>query len=199
MILAFAAKLGLLAQVTALATTAAPAAPKAAPIRVWIADSTVYVRLRDPGYLTVLHVDPVGRIRVLFPFNPDDDAAAPGAATFELAAPTGTEGGTGTILAARSRHPLQVAGLRAGPFWDYDNGMLFQPTAGDPLAALLDIADRMADARPFDFDVTTYRTGGSVATRDPQLTTPVCLTCVRSHSVEQQSTVAIDQSNSVDC
>ena len=197
MILAFAAKLGLLAQVTALATTSAP---KAAPIRVWIADSTVYVRLRDPGYLTVLHVDPVGRIRVLFPFNPGDNAAAPGAATFELAAPIGTEGGTGTILAARSRRPLQLAGLSTGPFWDYDHGMLFQPTAGDPLAALLDIADRMADGRPFDFDVTTYRTGaGPVATRDPQLTTPLCLTCVRSRSVEQQSTVVIDQSNRVDC
>jgi hypothetical protein len=195
MILAFAAKLGLLAQVATLAT--APA-PKAAPIRVWIADSTVFVKLRDPGYLTVLHVDPVGRIRVLFPLNPDDNAAAPGGATFELAAPVGAEGGTGTIVAARARAPLQVAGLRAGPFWDYENGMLFQPTAGNALAALLDIADRMADGRRFDFDVTTYRTGGPVAARDPQLTTPVCLGCVRSHTAPQ-STVVINQSNIVDC
>jgi hypothetical protein len=196
MILALAAKLGLLAQVTALATTAAPAAP----IRVWIADSTVYVRLRDPGYLTVLHVDPVGRIRVLFPPNPDDPAAAPGGGTFELAAPVGPEGGIGTIVAARSPWPLQVAGLRAGPAWDYDHGMLFQPTAGNAVAALLDIADRMAGGHRFDFDVTTYRTeGGPMAARDPQLTTPVCLSCVRSYPVDQQSTLVIDQSNSVDC
>lgn len=188
--------LALLAQAAALPTTAAP---KAAPIRVWIADSTVYVSLRDPAYLTVLHVDPVGRIRVLFPFNPDDNAAAPGGGTFELAAPVGREGGTGTIVAARSGWPLQVAGLRAGPVWDYDHGMLFQPTAGNAVAALLDIADRMAAGRPFDFDVTTYRTGGLVAAQDPQLTTPVCLTCVRSYPVEQQATVVIDQSNSVDC
>ena len=187
----------LLAQAVALA---AHPAPKAAPIRVWIADSTVYVRMRDPGYLTVLHVDPVGRIRVLFPFNPDDDAAAPGGATFQLAAPVGAEGGTATIVAARSSRPLQVAGLRAGPFWDYGSGMLFQPTAGNGAAALLDIADRMADGRSFDFDVTTYRIGREpLAARDPQLTTPVCLTCVRSYPVELQSTVAIDQSNSVDC
>jgi len=187
----------LLAQAVALA---AHPAPKAAPIRVWIADSTVYVRMRDPGYLTVLHVDPVGRIRVLFPFNPDDNAAAPGGATFQLAAPVGAEGGTATIVAARSSRPLQVAGLRAGPFWDYGSGMLFQPTAGNGAAALLDIADRMADGRSFDFDVTTYRIGrGPLAARDPQLTTPVCLTCVRSYPVELQSTVAIDQSNSVDC
>lgn len=174
-------------------------APVPAPIRVWIAESTVYVSLRDPGYLTVLHVDPVGRVRVLFPVTPDDDAAAPGGSTFELAAPAGTENGTGTIVAARTRRPPQVAGLRAGPAWDYDHGMLFQPTAGNPLAALLDIADRMADGRPFDFDVTTYRIGGPVAAQDPQLTTPICLTCVRSLTVEQPSTVVINQSNIVDC
>jgi hypothetical protein len=197
MILASAGTLALLAQA---ATLAAHPAPKAAPVRVWIADSTVYVRLRDPGYLTVLHVDPVGRIRVLFPFNPDDNAAAAGGATFQLAAPLGAESGTATIVAARSSRPLQVAGLRAGPFWDYGSGMLFQPTAGNGVAALLDIADRMADGGAFDFDVTTYRIGrGPLAARDPQLTTPVCLTCVRSYAVEQQSTVAIDQSNSVDC
>lgn len=195
MILAFAAKLGLLAQAAALPTTAAP---KAAPIRVWLSDSTLYVRLRDPGYLTVLHVDPVGRIRVLFPLSPDLGAAVPGGATFEVGALVNVEAGTGTILAARSGRPLQVAGLRAGPFWDYDNGLLFQPTAGDPLAALLDIADRMADGRPFDFDVTTYRTGGPLAARDPQLTPPVCLGCARSHTVEQ-STVVINQSTIVDC
>jgi hypothetical protein len=194
MILAFATRLGLLAQVTALAPT-----PRAAPIRVWIADSTVYVRLRDPGYLTVLHVDPVGRIRVLFPLHPDDTAAAPGGGTFALAAPAGRERGTGTIVAARARQPLQVAGLRAGPAWDYDHGLLFQPTAGNAVAALLDIADRMADGRAFDFDVTTYRTGGLVAAQDPQLRTPVCLTCVRSYPMEQQSTVVLDQSNTVDC
>jgi len=197
MILASAGTLALLSQAVALA---AHPAPKAAPVRVWIADSTVYVRLRDPGYLTVLHVDPVGRIRVLFPFNPDDNAAAPGGATFQLAAPVGAESGTATIVAARSSRPLQVAGLRAGPFWDYGSGMLFQPTAGNGAAALLDIADRMADGGAFDFDVTTYRIGrGPFAARDPQLTTPVCLTCVRSYPVELQSTLAIDQSNSVDC
>jgi hypothetical protein len=188
------------ALLTQAATLAATPAPQAAPIRVWIADSSVYVRLRDPGYLTVLHVDPVGRVRVLFPVNPDDNAAAPSGTTFELAAPAGTENGIGTIVAARTRRPLQVAGLRAGSSWDYNDGLLFQPTAGNPLAALLDIADRMADGGRFDFDVTTYRIGGGpVAAQDPQLTTPVCLGCVRRVSVEQPSTVALNQSNVVNC
>jgi hypothetical protein len=192
MILTFA----LLAQVTVLA--AAPA-PKAAPIRVWLGDSTLYVSLRDPGYLTVLRVDPVGRIRVLFPLSPDWDGAIPGGATFEVGTLVGGEDGTGTILAARSRWPFHPAGLRVGSSWDYDNAMLLQPTAGDPLAALLDIADRMADGRPYDFDVTTYRTGGPLAARDPQLATPVCLGCVQRRPVEQQTGVVIDQSNTVDC
>jgi hypothetical protein len=186
----------------ALLTQAAPFPAAPAPIRVWIAESTVYVSLRDPGYLTVLHVDPVGRVRVLFPLTPDDNAATPGGSTFELAAPAGAENGTGTIVAARTRRPLAVAGLRAGSAWDYDHGMLFQPTAGNPLAALLDLADRMADGRPFDFDVTTYRIGGGgpVAAQDPQLTTPVCLRgCVQRLTVEQQSTVVINQSTVVDC
>jgi hypothetical protein len=196
MILAFASTLGLFAQAAALVTTPAP---KAAPIRVWIADSTVYVSLRDPGYLTVLHVDPVGRIRVLFPLSPDINAAVPSGATFELGVLVDGERGTGTILAARSSRPFQAAGLSTGSFWDYDHAWLFQPTAGNPLAALLDIADRMTDGLPYDFDVATYRTGGTLAAQDPQLMPPVCLGCVRNHPVEQQSTVIIDQSNSVDC
>jgi hypothetical protein len=183
----------------ALLTQAAALAPAPAPIRVWIAEATVHVSLRDPGYLTVLHVDPAGRVRVLFPLRPDDNAATPRGFTFELAAPAGADNGTGTIVAARTRRPLQVAGLRAGSAWDYDHGLLFQPTAGNPVAALLDIADRMADGRPFDFDVTTYRIGGPVAAQDPQLTTPVCLACVRRLTVEEQSTVALNQANVVTC
>ena len=196
MILSLTATLGLFTQAAALPTTAVPTT---APIRVWRTDSTLYVRLRDPGYLTVLHVDPVGRIRVLFPLSPELDAAVPSGATFELDVLVDGERGTGTILAARSSRPFQAAGLAAGSSWDYDHAWLFQPTAGNPLAALLDIADRMADGRPYDFDATTYWTGGALAARDPQLMPPVCLGCVRSQPLEQPSTVVIDQSNTVDC
>jgi hypothetical protein len=192
MILALAGTLGLLVQANAPATTTAP---KAAPIRVWLADSTVYVSLRDAGYLTVLQVDPVGRIRVLFPLRPDEPAAVPGGPTFEVRAPMDGDGAIGTIVAARSRWPFQAAGLRTASTWDYDGALLFQPTAGDPLAALLDIVDRMADGRPYEFDVTMYRPGRTLAPRG-------CLGCVRSHApddVEQQANVVIDQSNTVDC
>jgi hypothetical protein len=161
--------------------------------------------VRDAGYLAVLHVDPTGRVRVLFPRHPDAAAAVPAGATVELAVPAGSEGGIGTILAARARAPLQVGDLRAGASWDYDNGLLFAPTAGDPLAALLDLADRLTGGRPYDADVRTYRTGGPLPARDPQLITPVCLGCVRSRPAEPapappiiQST-SISQPNGVDC
>src|SRR6266540_1217777 len=44
------------------------------PVRIWRADSTVYVTLRQPGDLLVLHVDAIGRIQVLLPAGPDDDS-----------------------------------------------------------------------------------------------------------------------------
>src|SRR5207249_2099942 len=38
------------------------------PVGVWRSDSTLYVTLRQPGDLLVLHVDAIGRIQV--PFQP---------------------------------------------------------------------------------------------------------------------------------
>jgi len=162
-------------------------------------DSTAYVTLRDAGYLTVLQVDPVGRIRVLFPLSPDDNAAVPAGSTFEVGIPVDGDGAIGTVVAARSRWPFQAAGLRTASSWDYDGALLFQPTAGDPLAALLDVVDRMADGRPYEFDVTRYRPG-------PILAPLGCLGCVRHRPVETpppappviQST-SVSQANSVDC
>jgi hypothetical protein len=193
--------LGLLAQATVLATTGAPRGAPApvAPVRVRLNDSTAYVTLRDAGYLTVLQVDPVGRIRVLFPLSPDDNAAVPAGATFEVGIPADGDGAIGTVVAARSRWPFQAAGLRTASSWDYEGALLFQPTAGDPLAALLDIVDRMADGRPYEFDVTKYRPG-------PILAPLGCLGCVRHRPVETpppappviQST-SVSQANSVDC
>jgi hypothetical protein len=213
MIISLATSLGLLAQAPAVSARTPD------PIRVWLTDTTagararVHVHLAGAAYLTVLHVNPDGRIRVLFPRRPDDRAWVPGGATFEVAVDGegGGRGGgaTGTIVAAQSRWPFRVAGLRADVEggWDYEKGLLFQPTAGDPLAALLDIADRMTDGRPYAFDVATHRTGGTVAARDPQLVTPVCLTCVRPRraadnpatlTVTQSSTV-MTHANAVDC
>jgi hypothetical protein len=89
-------------------------------VRVWVSDTLyqvgagarVYVQLREPGYLVVLHIDAMGRIRVLYPAAPGDQVVVPAAAPFEVAG-TGDSitfrvetRGRGTLLAARSPHPL---------------------------------------------------------------------------------------------
>ena len=70
-----------------LLVSAAPAQPAAAtrddpPIRLWISNdrrflpgdrAKVQVQTEYDGYLIVLHVDPEGRLRVLFPLDPDKD------------------------------------------------------------------------------------------------------------------------------
>ena len=38
-------------------------------------NARVYVETARDGYLIVLHADPQGRVRVLFPLDPSDDAA----------------------------------------------------------------------------------------------------------------------------
>ena len=84
MVLPLVVKLGLIAQTPALSTAGAQTAPTltAASVRVWLSDSNyqvgararVFVNLRDPGYLVVLHADAAGRIRVLFPLSPDESS-----------------------------------------------------------------------------------------------------------------------------
>src|SRR5256712_6840926 len=149
------------------------------PVRVWRADSTVYVTLREPGHLMLLHVNAIGRILVLFPSAPGDSTAITGDAPVAVPLPPAAQGYPSTFVAVRSRWPFEFTALRAGSTWNYQDAFLLQPTAGDPLAALLDIADRVTDGRPYDYGVVTYSKGGTVAAHATPLTPPVCLSCVR--------------------
>ena len=109
----------------------------------------------------------------------------------------------GTVVAVRSRTPLRFDDLRTDTGWDYANALLFQPTAGNPLAALLDIADRMTGGARYQYDAATYRTpqtsrtlavqdevpwtgNGSGGSYYPEVAAP-----------QQMAVVA--QTNSVDC
>ncbi|HEY6109836.1 MAG TPA: DUF4384 domain-containing protein, partial [Gemmatimonadales bacterium] len=145
----------------------------------------VYVALRDTSHLVVLHVDPSGRIRVLFPRSPTQSDLVPGGETFAVG---GIEEGLtfrvpgpgiGTILAVRAsaRTPFRFDGLTAGNGWDYEHALLLQPTAGNPYAALLDIADRIANGEAYNYDLTGYRTPGAIASRRLQADT-VCFNCL---------------------
>lgn len=178
------------------AVLASHPAPKPAPIRVWRADSTVYVALRNPGHVLLLHVDASGRIRVLFPAAPDDSSTVSAGAPLAVALPPVAEG-AGTFLAVRTRWPFAWSALRSGSEWDYAKAWLLQPTAGDPLAALLDIADRVTDGRPYDGGQVTYSRGGTVVARGPAVQPDVCFTCYRR--VAPAPAAATAPTNTVDC
>jgi hypothetical protein len=180
--------LGLLTQ-TAVAPTTVRSDTLA--VRVWLPDTVrpvgdpvqVYVALRDTSHLAVLHVDASGRIRVLFPRNPTDPDLVPGGETFAV---TGSEDGAtfrvpvpgmGAVVAVRSWAPFRFDGLSAGGRWDYEHALLLLPTAGSPLAALLDIADRISAGEGYNYDLAEYRTPGAVATRAAARDS-VCFSCL---------------------
>jgi len=169
------------------------------PVRIWRADSTVYVALRQPGDLLVLHVDAIGRIQVLFPAGPDDDSGMLSNDTLvAIPLPPAAEGNPATFVAVRSRWPFEFAALRAGSAWNYNGALLLQPTAGDPLGALLDIADRVTDGRPYDYGVVEYLRGGAMVAGRQPLAPTVCLSCVR-HGTDVAAAPTASPTNAVDC
>ncbi|HYU08916.1 MAG TPA: hypothetical protein VEK77_06010 [Gemmatimonadales bacterium] len=169
------------------------------PVGVWRSDSTLYVTLRQPGDLLVLHVDANGRIQVLFPASPDDGTAMLANDTLVvIPLPPTAEGNPATFIAVRSRWAFDFAALRTGSTWNYYNALLLQPTAGDPLAALLDIADRVTDGRPYDFGVVAYTRAGVVEERRVPRQPLVCLSCVRRGTAVAEAPAAVP-TTAVDC
>ena len=185
MILSLAVTAGLLLQV----------APD--PVRVWRADSIAYVQLREPGHLLLLHADALGRLQVLFPFAPDDGTAISADVAFAVPLPPEAQGNPSTFVAIRSRWPFEFAALRMGFAWNYYDALLLQPTAGDPLAAVLDIAERVTGGRPYAYGVVTYSREGGVVARGPVRQPEVCLSCVRPGRAVAAAAVAAP--TMVDC
>jgi hypothetical protein len=170
------------------------------PVRVWRADSTIYVAMREPGHLLLLHVDGMGRIAVLFPFGPYDSNGVEAGVPFAVPLPPEAQGNPATVVAVRSRWAFDFTALRGGlgGTWDYQNAWLLQPTAGDPLGAVLDIAERVTNGRPYDYGgVRHQRNGTAVALGEP-LTPQVCLGCVRRAPPVVVASAPVP-SNAVDC
>jgi uncharacterized protein DUF4384 len=126
----------------------------------------VYVQSAQDGYLIVLHADPEGRIRVLFPLDPTDDDFVRGGKKFEVrgrgdrdAFQIESSDGSGTVLAAVAPDAFKLDSFTRNDHWDFR--ALGGPSAGvkdDPLARLLDIVHQMAgdSAARFDYDYATY-------------------------------------------
>jgi hypothetical protein len=139
-------------------------------IRVWLSDdgryqrgdqAKVQVKTRDDGYLLVLNVDPDGRVRVLFPLDPQDDDLVRGGKKYEILGRGGREGfivsnrsGQGTVYAAVSRTAFHFDGYAVGDHWDL--AALDDIRVSDkPETDLNEFVRRIAGA-DFDYDVLSY-------------------------------------------
>ena len=178
----------------------ARAARASDPVRISRTDSIVSVTLREPGYLLLLQVDASGRINVLFPFGPYDISGVDGDVPFAVPLPPEAQGNPATLVAVRSRWAFDFTALRggAGGTWNYQDAWLLQPTAGDPLGALLDIADRVTDGRPYDYAAVRYSRDGTATALGPPLPPQVCLSCVRRGTPVATAAAPVP-TNAVDC
>ncbi len=158
-----------------VALTAAPALGSAIqgdpPIRISLNQGGHYqrgdkarveVRTDRDGYLVVLHADPEGRVRVLFPLDPNDDNYVRAGKTYEVRSRGDRESfyieqsnGTGTVLAAVSIDPFRVTDFVVGDHWDYRN-LRVSDIASDAEAELTEIIQRMGSSAGFDYDVVYY-------------------------------------------
>ena len=140
------------------------------PIRLWINNdgrflpgdhAEVQVWTKDDGYLLVLHADPNGQLRVLFPLDPDDDNFVRGGEWYDVKGSGGREAfdidstsGRGMVYAAVSRDRFRFDGYRLGDRWDYQ-ALAPSQLPREPESELTDLVRRMAQS-DFDYDVLTY-------------------------------------------
>ncbi|HJR16964.1 MAG TPA: DUF4384 domain-containing protein [Gemmatimonadales bacterium] len=139
------------------------------PIRLWISDdrrflpgdrAKVQVQSSYDGYLVVLHVDPEGRLRVLFPLDPDKDNFVRGDKKYEVRGRGGRETfdvddtGRGAVYAAVSRDPFRFDEFIIADHWDY-RALAPARLREDPEPELNDLVRRMAQGS-YDYDILTY-------------------------------------------
>jgi hypothetical protein len=139
------------------------------PIKVKISDDVfvrgerarVRVKTAQSGYLLVLRADAQGRIRVLFPLEPADDARVRAGKEIEIrgrgdrdAFTVDDSEGSGKILAAVSPQPFRVDSFALGGHWDY-RALAARDSGDDPEAGLLSLVNQMSGGA-YDYDLVTY-------------------------------------------
>jgi hypothetical protein len=170
-------------------TPAPDSAPAAAPepaVRVTINHQTynrgdraqVTVRVRDDGYVVVLHADANGRVRVLFPVDPGDDNFMKGGQEYEIRgrgdrdAFQVTSTGAGTVYAAVSMDPMHFDDFSRNNHWDYEKLESDSDSSDNTEAQLTNIVDQVADGNHFDYDLTTYTVESAYASNDRAYVVP---------------------------
>lgn len=128
-------------------------------------DAQVDVRTEYDGYLLVLHVDPAGRLRVLFPLEPFDDAFVEGGKKYELVNRggrgsfyVGDVDGIGAVFAAHSDWPFHLNAFAEDHRWDYQ--ALVIPPEGDVETALVDLVAKVTYDGWFEYDLVEYEVYG---------------------------------------
>jgi hypothetical protein len=139
------------------------------PIQLWISSdrrflpgerAKVQVRADDDGYLIVIHVDPDGYLRVLFPLDPDKDNFVRGGKKYEVRGRGGRESfeadgkGRGSVYAAVSHEPFRFDGFVLGDHWDY-KALAPSRLSSNPEPELNELVRRMAQGN-FDYDILGY-------------------------------------------
>lgn len=145
-----------------------------APVRLWMNNDRRFrpgdrVRLQVDadvdGYLLVLNYDAEGRVRVLFPLDPRDDAKVQAGRRYEVrdgdsqAAFRASGDGTGLIFTAVSQDPWRFDQVVLGGRWDYTRLEIDRETT-NPEADLSALAQSIAGPQGFDYDVLGYRVYG---------------------------------------
>jgi uncharacterized membrane protein YgcG len=139
------------------------------PIQIWINNdrrffpgerAKVQVRTEEDGYLLVLHADPDGYLRVLFPLDPDKDNFVRGGKKYEVRGRGDRDTfeadgkGRGTVYAAVSREPFRFEGFVAGDHWDYRT-LAPSRLSSNPEPELNELVRRVAQG-DFDYDLLSY-------------------------------------------
>ena len=131
----------------------------------------VYIQTAQDGYVIVLHADPAGRVRVLFPADPGEDDFVRGGKRQELrgradrdAFLVDADEGSGMVLAAVTSDGFNHTGFVRNDHWDYRT-LSAGTVKDDPLVVLLDIVRAMAGERHFEYDAASYVVTGRIVTR----------------------------------
>jgi hypothetical protein len=157
------------------AVTAGPALADP-PIKVWLNEerfargerARVFVRADRDGYVVVLHAEPGGRVRVLFPLDPTDDNYVRAGKKYEIRGRGDRDAftvydtrGTGMVLAAFSPDPFRFDSFVRQDHWDYRVDAF--RVGDDPEADLTELVRQMVPNSEFDYDAVRYEATERVA------------------------------------